>query len=116
MQNMKRIIAITFVLCVVSVSLLIAQTKPAGDSAALKAEKALAAAYVKGDTAAVEKLLDTDVTWIDTDGVMMERSDVLRAGLKPLVPVTAETKFTEHSYANGKVVWIQDNVGKDYAA
>ena len=30
--------------------------------------------------------------------------------------MTAETKITEHSYADGKVVWIQDNLGKDYAA
>ena len=115
---MKRYLAIAFVLCVASAGLVIAQTKPAAgkDSAALQADKALAAAYAKGDNATVEKLLDADLSWIDTDGVMMERPDVLRANLKPLVAVTADTKFTEHSYAGGKVVWIQDNLGKDFAA
>ena len=115
---MKRTLAITFVLCVASAGLLIAQTKPAAtkESAALQADRALAAAYAKGDRATVNKLLDSDFTWIDTDGIMWERPDVLRADLKPLVAMTAETKITEHSYADGKVVWIQDNLGKDYAA
>jgi hypothetical protein len=113
---MKRYFAITFVVFVVSAGLVIAQTKPAADDAAVQADKALAAAYDKGDNATVEKMLDAEFTWIDTDGIMMERPDVLRAGLKPLVPMTAETKITEHKYANGKVVWIQDNVGNKYAA
>lgn len=47
---------------------------------------------------------------------MWERPDVLRAGLKPLVPMTADTKITEHAYAGGKVVWIQNNLGNKFAA
>jgi hypothetical protein len=115
---MKRYLAVLFILCAVSAGLVLAQNKPVSgkESAALQAERALAAAYAKGDNATVNKLLDSDLSWIDTDGVMMEKPDVLRANLKPLVPVTAETQITEHSYADGKVVWIQDNVGKDYAA
>ena len=46
----------------------------------------------------------------------MERPDVSRADLKPLVPMTADTKITEHGYADNKVVWIQDNVGNKFAA
>jgi hypothetical protein len=113
---MKRYFAVTFAVCVISAGLLLAQSKPAMDDAAMQAHKALSAAYAKGDKAAVEKLLDSDFSWIDTDGIMMERPDVLRADLKPLVPVTAETKLTEHKYANGKVVWIQNNIGNKYAA
>lgn len=111
---MKRYVAVGFVLCAASVVMLRAQA-PAGD-AAMQADRQLAAAYEKGDTATVQKLLDAEFTWIDTDGIMMERPDVLRAGLKPLVPVTAETKTIENKYANGKVVWIQNNVGNKYAA
>jgi len=114
---MKRYIAVAFMLCVASIGFVAAQSKPAAtDDAALKADRALAAAYEKGDNAAVNKLLDSDFTWIDTDGIMWERPDVLRAGLKPLVPMTADTKITEHGYANGKVVWIQDNLGNKFAA
>jgi hypothetical protein len=114
---MKRYLSFLFVLCVASASLLMAQSKPAsGDDAAVKADKALGEAYAKGDRATVEKLLDPDFSWIDTDGIMMERTDVLRAGLKPLVPMTPQTQITEHLYGNGKVAWIQDNLGYKYAA
>jgi hypothetical protein len=115
---MKRYLMIAFVVCAVSAGLVVAQTsKPATtEDAALRADRALAAAYEKGDSAKVNKLLDSDFTWIDTDGIMWERPDVLRAGLKPLVPMTADTKITEHAYANGKVVWIQDNIENKFAA
>jgi hypothetical protein len=114
---MKRYAVIALTLCAISASLVLAQSKPAStDDAALKADRALAAAYEKGDKATVNKLLDADFTWIDTDGIMWERPDVFRADLKPLVPMTADTKITEHGYADNKVVWIQDNVGNKFAA
>jgi hypothetical protein len=106
----------------VSVGLLAAQTgKPATDGSALQADRALGAAFEKGNTATVNKLLDAEFTWIDTDGIMWERPDALRAGLKPLVPnaspnAGSDVKTIEHKYANGKVVWIQNNLGNKYAA
>jgi hypothetical protein len=68
---MKRYLAVAFVLCAASAVLLRAQAS-AGD-AAMQADRQLAAAYEKGDNATVQKLLDSDFTWIDTDGIMMER-------------------------------------------
>src|ERR1700730_11278468 len=113
--NMKRYAVIALALCAVSASLVLAQSKPAStEDAALKADRALAAAYAKGDKATVNKLLDADFTWIDTDGIMWERPDVFRAGLKPLVPMTSDTKITEFKY--GKVIWIQENQGNKFAA
>ncbi|HVB55893.1 MAG TPA: hypothetical protein VNE63_05595 [Candidatus Acidoferrales bacterium] len=114
---MRRYLAIALGLCTVAAGLVAAQASKSAataDDAVVQADRALAAAYAKGDNATVNKLLDADFTWIDTDGIMWERPDVLRAGLKPLVPMTSETKITEHKY--GKVVWIQDNVGNKYAA
>ena len=68
---MKRYAVIALTLCAISASLVLAQSKPAStDDAALKADRALAAAYEKGDKATVNKLLDADFTWIDTDGIM----------------------------------------------
>jgi len=112
---MKCFTPIALVLCVLSAGLLVAQTeKPGADDAIVRADRALAAAYAKGDTPTIKKMLDEEFTWIDTDGVLRERADTFRANLKPLVPMTSETKITEHKY--GKVVWIQDNIGNKYAA
>jgi hypothetical protein len=122
---MKRYLALALVLCAVSVGLLAAQTgKPAAAAAegsAVQADRALGAAFEKGNSATVNKLLDAEFTWIDTDGIMWERPDALRAGLKPLVPnagpnAGGDVKTIEHKYANGKVVWIQNNQGNKYAA
>jgi hypothetical protein len=102
-------------LCAVATAVLAAQTtKPGEEDAIVKADRALAAAYAKGDTATIKKMLDEEFTWIDTEGVMRERADTFRANLKPLVPMTADTIITEHRY--GKVVWIQDNLGHKFAA
>lgn len=114
---MKRYMVLAFVIFAVTTGLVFAQTsKPAttADDAVVQADRAVVAAFEKGDTAALKKLLDEDFTWIDTDGIMWERSDVYRAGLKPLVPMTNDTKITEFKY--GKVIWIQENVGNKFAA
>jgi hypothetical protein len=116
---MKRYLAVAFVLCAVSVGLLAAQgSKPAAaaDDSALQADRALGAAFEKGNSTLVNKLLDAEFTWIDTDGIMWERPDALRTGLKPLVPNASDVKTLEHKYAKGKVVWIQNNQGNKYAA
>jgi len=114
---MKRYLAIAFALCSVSAGLVAAQTKAPEtnpNDAVVKADQALVAAFYKGDKATINKYLDADFSWIDTDGIMWARPDVLRAGLKPLVPVASDVKITEHKY--GKVVWIQDSQGNKYAA
>jgi hypothetical protein len=115
---MKRYLAVALALCAVSGGWLAAQTgKPAAaDDSAVQADRALGAAFEKGNSATINKLLDAEFTWIDTDGIMWERSDALRAGLKPLVPSASDVKTLEHKYASGKVVWIQNNQGNKYAA
>src|SRR5438309_9955740 len=115
--DMKRYFVLALVLAIASAVSLGAQSKPAtatADDEIVKADRALVAALEKGDHATINKLLDPDFSWIDTDGIMWAREDALRAGLKPLVPVAADVKYTEHKY--GKVVWIQDNQDNKYAA
>ena len=112
---MKRFLAIASVLCAAGV--LSAQTKQPDASTkdeVVQADQALVAAFIKDDRATVNKYLDPDFSWIDTDGVMWAREDALRAGLKPLVPVASDVIITEHKY--GKVVWIQNNQGNKFAA
>ena len=115
---MKRLFAFTLVLCAVFAGLLAARPRrwPPPETSAVQADRALGAAFEKGDSAAVNKLLDAEFTWIDTDGIMYERPDALRAGLKPLVPNASDVKTIEHKYADGKVVWVQNNLGNKWAA
>jgi hypothetical protein len=114
---MKRNFVLALVMCAVSAGFVVAQTsKPAAgpDDPVVKSDRAVVAAFEKGDKAALKDLLDADFSWIDTDGIMWERPDVLRAGLKPLVPMTNDTKITELKY--GKVIWIQENQGNKFSA
>ena len=107
---MKRLLALALVLGATVAGLLAAETS------AVQADRALSAAFEKGDSAAVNKLLDGEFTWIDTDGIMLERPDVLRAGLKLLIPGDTGVETIEHKYAGGKVVWVQNHQGNKWAA
>ena len=119
---MKRHFAIGALACSAFAGLLGAQTKQSAaqttqsdaQDAVVKADQAVVEAFSKGDHATLNKYLDPDFSWIDTDGIMWAREDVLRAGLKPLVPVASDVVITEHRY--GKVVWIQNNQGNKFAA
>ena len=101
---MKRYFVLALVLAAASAVSLGAQSKPAtaaGDDEIVKADRALVMAFEKGDHAALNKLLDPDFSWIDTDGIMWAREDVLRAGLKPLVPSGPDVTITEHKCRQG---------------
>src|SRR5580765_5771383 len=102
---MKRLLTLALVLVAVLAGLWAKRLAAASETSAVEADRALGAAFEKGNSAAVNKLLDAEFTWIDTDGVMWERPDALRAGLKPLIPNAADVKTIEHKYAGGKVVW-----------
>jgi hypothetical protein len=119
---MKRLFAFALVLCSAFAGWLAARPTTlaaAAETSAVQADRALGAAYEKGDSAVVNRLLDAEFTWIDTDGIMYERPDALRAGLKPLIRSAGpanDIKTIEHKYAGGKVVWVQNNQGNKWAA
>jgi hypothetical protein len=106
--------AIALVLCTAATASGSAQTAAAPDDEVLRADRALVAALDKGDRAALDKLLDPELMWIDQEGIMFFREDAYRAGLKSLVPNASDVKVTEHKYGN--VIWIQNNQGNKYAA
>ena len=113
---MKFYSSAVFVHCALSATLGVARTKQATvPDAMLQADRALVAAFEKGDKATINKLLDADFSWIDTDGIMWAREDALRAGLKPLVPSGSDVKITAFKYGS-KVVWVQNNEGNKFAA
>jgi hypothetical protein len=90
-------------------------TPPGGaDDEVTRADRALVTALDKRDRSALDRLIDPELMWIDSDGVMWFREDAMRAGMKSLVPNAADVKITEHKYGN--VIWIQNNHGNKYAA
>lgn len=95
-------------------ALVICQTASAADDPVVQADRSLVQDLQKGDWAAAEKFFDKDFSWIDSKGVMWAEDDAAEAKLKPLIPDAGAATITEHKY--GKVVWIQENVGKNYVA
>jgi len=87
----------------------------AADDSVVAADKALMAAFEKGDKAALNKYLDADFTWIDRDGVMLFRSDALALGMKPLVGQGEGIEIVEHPYGD-QVVWLQAHRDKNFSA
>ena len=90
------------------------QTRAADDPVST-ADKALVAAFEKGDKAALNKYLDADFTWIDHDGVMVFRTDALALGMKPLVGEGEGVDIVKHPYGD-QVVWLQAHSGKNFAS
>lgn len=93
---------------------LTARPVASADDEVISADKTVTSALASGDQKAAEKLLDADFSWIDTKGVMREKEDVFRAGVKPAVPAAEDVQYVEHRYGN--VVWLQSNEGKRYSA
>src|ERR1043166_35666 len=118
---MKRLLAHALILAAATAGVLVARNArltAASETSAVQADRAVSAALEKNNSAEVNKLRDAEFTWIDTDGIMLERPDGLRAGLKLQIrnPVASDVKTSEHKYAGGKVVWVQNNQGNKWAA
>ena len=97
-------------LCAGLVLTLMPRPVAAADSPVATADKALMAAFVKGDKATIEKYLDADFSWIDTDGVMVAKDDALALGMKPLIGEGPGIEILEHSYGD-QVVWLRASTG-----
>jgi hypothetical protein len=113
---MKRVVTLAAIASFACAGILFvcAESGRAATDPIMTADHAVVQALESGNMAAANKYLDPEFTWIDTDGVMWEKSDSARAHLKPLVPPGADVKYVEHKY--GKVIWLQENVGNKYAA
>ena len=114
---MKRYLVNALVLSMVCAGLLVlvlCNPVAAADDEIVTADRTLTAAFEKGDKATIQKWVDPEFTWIDTDGIMWPLREALEAGIKPLVPSTGDIKVVEHKYGN--VVWVQVNLDKNYSA
>jgi hypothetical protein len=72
----------------------------------LRADRELVRALHAANRAGVEKLLDSNFTWISTDGRNQSREDILRALPKPIVGDEADAKVLERTYGQIGIVTI----------
>jgi len=89
-------------------------TRPAAaaDDAIVSADRAVTAAFEKGDKAAINKWVDPEFTWIDTQGIMCLCVNRWKRTSNRCTQ-QRDIKVIEHKY--GSVVWVQSNLGKNYA-
>src|ERR1700704_3024045 len=80
------------------------------DQAALQADLDFAQAVAKSDKAAVDKLLDNDFTWTDSEGNSFKRSEVLDS--LPKSGLTDENSASRRTHAYGQVVAVMASHGK----
>lgn len=86
---------------------LAATTSKAGiDDVVLQADHALVRALQKGNRMAVDKLLAPDFIWVDSDGVMRAKGEILEVLPKPVIAETDDAQVTERTYGQVGVVRI----------
>ena len=85
----------------------------AADDAVITADKTLVAAFEKGDKAALNKYLDPDFSWIDTDGVMTSGADALALGMKPKLGEGNDVQVREFKIGDS-IIWLHLNSGPLY--
>jgi len=103
-------------MCVGIVVALAATPASAPDSseqAVLQADTSFVQAAQSGNKAAVNKILDTEFTWINSEGVFQDRSEVLQNLPKPVTENGSGTGITERIY--GRLGVIEAHQGRVYA-
>ena len=103
-------------LCVVSAGMLFAQAKPAGDDVVVQADKALAAAYAKGDMAAAAKFFDSDFSWITTDGIHDGTAGRAASGTETAGHRSRHRGSLEFKYGDKKSSGSRTSQGQKFAA
>jgi hypothetical protein len=113
---MKRAILI-FLFMVVGASATVALRTPAAtaDDAVIAADRTLMAAFEKGDKTTASNYLDADFTWVDPDGVLVEKEDALALDMKPLAGEGSDAEVKEDKIGD-QVVWLHVKAPKKYVA
>jgi hypothetical protein len=115
---MNRYFRTSLAVCALCAAALIAfagKSVIAADESVIAMDKALMAAFEKGDKVALNKFLDSDFTWVDRDGIMVVREDALTLGMKPLVGAENDVQVKENKIGD-QVDWLRVNLGNKYAA
>ncbi len=78
----------------------------------LQADRAFVRAAARADKAALEKLLDSDFTWTDSDGKTLTKADVLRDPPKLAIVNQSEAQLKQYAY--GELGDVQANLGRTH--
>jgi hypothetical protein len=84
----------------------------AEDQAMLQADRAFVEAAERSDKPALEKLLDADFTWTDSDGKTQTKAQVLRDPRKPAITNENDAQFKRYAY--GEIGDVQANLGRTH--
>jgi len=79
----------------------------------LQADRAFVEAAERSDKPALEKLLDADFTWTDSDGKTQTKAQVLRDLPKPAITNENDAQFKRYVY--GEIGDVQANLGRTHA-
>jgi hypothetical protein len=82
----------------------------AQDQAMLQADRAFVEAAARADKPALEKLLDADFTWTDSEGKTQTKDQVLRDAPKPAITSENDAQLKQYDY--GEIGDIQANLGR----
>ena len=75
-----------------------------GEDSALRADSSFADSAVKGDAAAVGKLLDSDFSWTDAAGKTFTRAEVLASVPKPSIADATTAQRRHRNYADVELI------------
>jgi hypothetical protein len=115
MKMMKRFVLPAVALGILLAGLWLAPTckqvsAAGGDEPVLQTDRAFVQAIAKSDKTLLDKLLDADFTWTDSEGKTQTKVDILKNLPTPVAGYDAEAK--ERTY--GEVGTVQVNNGKSY--
>ena len=107
---MPRVIRSAGIFVVLSTSLMI---RAGQDPAMLQADRAFVQAVAKADKPALEKLLDADFTWTDSEGRTYTKAQVLQNPPKPAIANETAAQIKEYTYR--ELGDVQANAGRAHA-
>ena len=113
MRRRTMSILVVGLLCTGILLSLMTRSMAAADDAVILADKALMKAFDKNDKAMLDKYLDKDFSWVDPDGIMVERDDALALGMKPVVGDGSGVQVRENKIGD-QVVWLHVTDGNKY--
>ncbi len=99
-------VIVLFTACTV----LLAAQEP--DQEMLQADRAFVQAAAKADRPALEKLLDVDFTWTDSDGRTLTKAQVLNDPPKPVLSTADAAESKQYTY--GHLGNVQVNLGRSH--
>jgi hypothetical protein len=84
----------------------------AEDQTMLRADRAFVEPAAHPDKAALEKILDAEFTWTDSEGRTLTKAQVLRDPPKPAITNEHDTELKQYTY--GEIGDVQANLGRTH--